>query len=280
MLCLSFIRRWLTIGSTKASSGTISPHSIESLEKEIAFDACRVLSASRIPSYMWGEHALACYGVPTFLFDVFLLVDDPEAAAQVLLAWGLVRTKPNPRFNRISEIQQAPRLAVPTSCLENAGNIARQSKKEELPDAEDEDHPGWILLRADDWPDNMLVFASRSYIPPLSIYLNCLISTYMETFDIERRCRIACHITYFYSYIEEVKTDDFSKKISLENRQFHFDRLTSDHDRHHIIFEKVLIANRDIRQRIRRREYKPSMNGISTSTITTRGLSRIDETNE
>lgn len=124
----------------------------------------------------------------------------------------------------------------------------------------------------------MLAFASRSYITSLLIYLNCLISIYIQTFDINRRSDIEYLI--FYSYVKKIKTDEFIEKIILENRQFHFDRLIINHDRYNTILEKILIANRDIRQRIRRGEHEPSINGILTRMNAARALSSIDEISE
>ena len=247
-------------------------------EADIAFDACRVLSDSNIPCYMWGEHALAYYGVPAFVWDVSLLVEEPEVAEKPLLEWGLVRTKPNPRFSSNDQIRRAPRLAVPIPTAHSAG-AASQPPDHELPIA-DEENPGWILLRASDWPNSMIASKGESYIPPLSTLLNCLISTYMETFDIDHRSDLACHISYFYSYFDEVTTDEFAKKIMLENRQFHFDQLTQNHDRQHIIFEKVLVANRAIRERIRRGELVPTKDGKVASPSVTRALYVICETGE
>ncbi len=81
------------IPKSVASYDTASMKSTPSLEKDILFDPDRILSASQIHSYKWGEYALVCYGIPTIAWAVFLLVDDPEAAAQVLL---------DGRFNGIS----------------------------------------------------------------------------------------------------------------------------------------------------------------------------------
>jgi hypothetical protein len=251
------------------SVGSLDTGSIKSTlsgEKDVPFDACRVLSAANIPCYTWGEHALSYgFGIPTVVWDVFLLVDDPEAATQVLLDWGVVRAKPNPRFARISQFRQAPRFVVSTSSPDNSGKNAGHSKGNELSNLFDEEDPGWVLLRASDWPNNTLASAGSSYIPSMPAYLNCLISTYMETFDLELRSHICCHIAYFYYYLKEVKTDEFSKKILLENRQFQFDRLAPNKDRREIMAERILLVHRDIRQRIRRGEQKPCKNAKLTS---------------
>jgi hypothetical protein len=50
--------------------------SMLTLEKEIPFDACRLLSAAKMPSYysyLWREYALASYGIPTIVWDVFYM---------------------------------------------------------------------------------------------------------------------------------------------------------------------------------------------------------------
>lgn len=42
------------------------------------YQACEVLISESLPCLIWGEDALGHHGVPTILFDVFLLVHDPE----------------------------------------------------------------------------------------------------------------------------------------------------------------------------------------------------------
>ncbi len=53
---------------------------------------CYVLHDHGIPCVVWFEDAIAYYGVPTVVFDLYVLVSDIEIAAQVLIqdGWTLV----------------------------------------------------------------------------------------------------------------------------------------------------------------------------------------------
>lgn len=126
----------------------------------------------------------------------------------------------------------------------------------------------------------MLASVAASFRPRLDPFLNCLISAYMETFELNLRSHIVCHIYTSYLHVKEVTKIEFSNKILLENLQFCYDWSTKNHDRRDIIFKKIWIANRDIRQRSRKGEYEPSMNGPRISTTLSRDLYEIDEATE
>lgn len=49
---------------------------------------CRLLQHKGIACAVWFEDAIAHYGVPTILFDLYVLVSLPHVAAQILVAHG------------------------------------------------------------------------------------------------------------------------------------------------------------------------------------------------
>ena len=51
------------------------------------------LQEEGIPSVVWFEDAIGHYGVPTVVFDLYLLVSDIDAAAEVLLRRGWTYAK-------------------------------------------------------------------------------------------------------------------------------------------------------------------------------------------
>ena len=55
------------------------------------YTACELLYKAGIPAAVWLEDALSYHGVPTLVFDLFLLVPDVNAAAQVLVSSGYKR---------------------------------------------------------------------------------------------------------------------------------------------------------------------------------------------
>lgn len=62
------------------------------------YEPCDILLRAGIPCKVWGEDVLTFYGVPTVVFDLFVLVPSPEMASQALKDQGYVLTTPNPRF--------------------------------------------------------------------------------------------------------------------------------------------------------------------------------------
>jgi hypothetical protein len=52
---------------------------------EIRYSSCLVLENIGIPYVIWFEDALAHYGVPTIVFDLYVLVLDIDTAAELLL---------------------------------------------------------------------------------------------------------------------------------------------------------------------------------------------------
>ena len=75
------------------------------------YEAPTILISHGIPCAVWAEDALSHYGVPTVVFDLFLLVDDPEVAVECLRNAGYIRTPQNPRFANIPQLSEGlPRL--------------------------------------------------------------------------------------------------------------------------------------------------------------------------
>ncbi|KAG7422094.1 hypothetical protein Forpe1208_v001711 [Fusarium oxysporum f. sp. rapae] len=57
------------------------------------YGPCRVLRRDGVASLLWLEDAIASYNVPTVVFDLSLLVSDPEAAARSLRRDGWIDVK-------------------------------------------------------------------------------------------------------------------------------------------------------------------------------------------
>ena len=187
-------------------------------------EACRLLHSEGLPCTIWGEDALAHHGIPTFVFDVFLLVNDVEKSKQTLLKHGFEPAPPNPRFKRIAALSSnAVRIAKPVAQLDSNGQ-----NESELEAADRQ--TGVILLLARDWhyeiPKHSSTSISDSF-PSLWDHLNSLISVYQSQSptDYAMICHIAVHIGYFYLYTDEIWQPDSEKHLLLENRQLHLDYL-------------------------------------------------------
>ena len=265
--------KWLLKSWARIESDCLSEESSVnlqlSLEFDARYDACRVLSSVGIASMIWGEGALAILGVPTILWDVFILVEDPKIAAQYILKYGFVRTKPNPRFEDVPEIAIAPRLAAPLPSkpssktpppVEVCKDISNDASGtgNELADAQSTEDTGVVLLSAKYWPHNTLGQSHQSFVPRTCEMLNCLISTYMGAMEFVFREYIAIHISYFYMYVQSVRNPGFETLLLKESRQLHFDMLHSkDTMRTLLSAKQVHDYHRDAREKIRRGELEP-----------------------
>src|ERR1039458_8404997 len=131
------------------------------------FSPCRILYEAGVPCVIWGEDALTAYDIPTIVFDLFLLVHDPESAALVLASHGFTRTTPSPRFYDIPQMSDyVPRLAyIPASTIHH--DMAN------LPTADDVNAPGVILLPAKYWRYKLPLTVTEvdNFIPPLPTLL-------------------------------------------------------------------------------------------------------------
>jgi hypothetical protein len=229
--------------------------------EDIRYNACRILYKAGVPCLIWGEDALTGYGIPTIVFDLFLLVHDPEEAAAWLAESGFYRTKPNPRFRDIPQMSdRVPRLTqLPAANREKSfGEIT------ELPEADDINAPGVILLPAKQWRYNLphTVAGIEDFIPPLATFLDRLLELWMDIpeSDSKLRMHIATHIGYFYLYTKEVRNPGFEKQLRIENCQVHFDLLVNDNSVDvELMARRCQQYHRAIRDKIQRREYEPRM---------------------
>lgn len=219
------------------------------------FSPCRILYEAGVPCVIWGEDALTAYDIPTIVFDLFLLVDDPESAARKLASHGFSRTTPNRRFYDIPQMSDgAPRLAqIPASVVHDTID---------LPQADDLNAPGVILLPAKYWNYKLprTVDEIDNFIPPLSTLLNTLINVWIDLPESDTALlgHIATHIGYFYLYNQDVRKPDFENELAVENRQVHFELLRGNDSPYvAITTRKCQEHHRKIRDQIRLGQYEP-----------------------
>ena len=231
-------------------------HSTRS-EDDPRYDACEVLYNADIPCLIWGEDALAIYGVPTIILELFLLVHDPERAAKSLEAAGYSRTKVNPRFECIPELSiHAPRLAIPPKGSNiNGGDLAEVDERNTV---------GVVLLSAHEWKYSLYrdVAEAQNYMAPLAAFLDCLIEVYLDltTANTPFRDHLAVWINYLYVYVKELRAPGFEEQLRPENHQLHFDMLSKDNEAHFdLSTTRCQQYHQDIREKIRRHEHSPIM---------------------
>jgi hypothetical protein len=168
---------------------------------------CLIFADKQIPYVIWFEDALHYYGVPTVVFDLYLLVLDIDAAADCLIKAGwTINTQSSHRIgNAETKIPQVP-LISPDS----------QTKT--------------VLLLASDWKFPLPASPSLTddqglSFPPLPGLLDALIESWLDgpSEDEALLLHLACQFNYLYEYVPALKRRSFANQMRYEHRQFHFD---------------------------------------------------------
>jgi hypothetical protein len=182
------------------------------------FAACDILHRAEIPACIWLEDALDELGVPTLVFELFLLVHDVDSAGQVLLEAGYQRSTPS---LALQDIPQFSTVFRPAQQEFKASTQGAQSL--------DETSGSVILLPAAEWFYALPPWSEDTArrFPTLPHLLSSLIAVWLQLDEIEvsLRLRIAVYLGYIYEYLDAVKSSGFEHQLPREYWVFHFDQL-------------------------------------------------------
>jgi hypothetical protein len=165
-------------------------------------EGIKALKSCGIPFAVWGEDLLRYFGVPTIIFDHFLLVLNPETAASKLESCGFHPLPPNPRYCFLEELtRNSIRLS----------NVSGQHIN---------DHPAVVLLSADAWHFSMNLSSPKSdIIPPLSTVIESYIDIYLDAEMVYFRCHLMTHIAYLADYAKDAKDPGFPHMLRYKYQQ-------------------------------------------------------------
>lgn len=194
---------------------------------------CSILQRDQIPCVAWFEDALRYYGVPTELFELYLLVPDIDQALKSYLQsnWTLKATAAAKIGNAFVDIPQYRlifSLHSDASTSQDDGFCAYHPNSSERFGV-----PEIVLLNATDWqytiPTNSNVTLElNTLIPPLPAFLDALIDSLLDS-PLDNSMlwgHIACQIAYLYESNTDVMRPSFAESLRLEHRQYHFDTLS------------------------------------------------------
>ena len=266
-----FIQPFLaTLKRLSQKGGTVQPVTGQVAEdegssKDPRFDPCDFLLRAGIPCKIWGEDVLCFYGVPTGVFDLFLLVSDSEEASKNLIDQGYLRTTHNKRFEIIPELSsRVPRLVPSYLAAKVMESSSIGSDTSDLLEADDTVLPGVVLLPATDWnyPLPSSVADLHELIPSLHEYFDCTVQKWMdipETMD-SLRSHLAIHIVYHSLYLDEVWTEEFEREIRKEHRQLLFDLLADGTGGPvDLVHRDCQIYHRNIRNQVLEGKFEPAI---------------------
>ncbi|KAF2421521.1 hypothetical protein EJ08DRAFT_550397, partial [Tothia fuscella] len=196
-------------------------------------EVCATLRQHQMPCVAWFEDVLYYFGVPTCLFDLYILVPDIDRAAKVLQGqeWALLTTVPARIGNSLVQL--------------------RQHLASEL-----------VLLSAEDWgfpftgKDHHVLPKSTSqpFFPNLSDFLDSLIGKWLDTSADGTLLwsHLACHIAYLNEHALPLRDGTYGNNLKYEHRQFHMDIISGSMQTLSLPFLK---HERSIREALRRGEY-------------------------
>ncbi len=170
------------------------------------------LRAHGIACILWFEDAIAHHGVPTVVFDLYVLVLDHNEAAHELEQHGWTRTlhKQGRIGNQLVSSSPQHRLMPP------------------LPSPH---HDPVVLLPAGNWYFHLECSMAdplsppASFVPPLPALLDAMIDGMLDG-PPDIWFPLCLHICYLYDYVLELQQRAFAHRLRYDNRQFHFDVLS------------------------------------------------------
>jgi hypothetical protein len=225
---------------------------------------CHILHSHNLPCVVWFEDAIGYYGVSTVVFDLYILVQDIENAAQVLLqnGWNLVLQEKGrignaavdyPQHRLTPPSQDSHDAELPTSCPSTFNLLPP------LPDTSLPRPTTTVLLSAADWnfslasANNTNTLVDTIY-PPLPSLVDALIDSLLDCPSDNHvlQTHLAAEIASLYSWSPMLKEKAFAEQLVYEHRQYHLDVLSGmDHGTVQFISHQ-----RNVREATRQRTQK------------------------
>ncbi|XRM46504.1 hypothetical protein ABZX51_009535 [Aspergillus tubingensis] len=210
-------------------------------EREARYNVCQVLMNHHISHTIWFEDALDYYGVPTAVFDLYILVQDIDMAANILAKAGWLFDMHIPHLVGNAQVNL---VDFPQQRLISPDGETRT-----------------VLLPATDWKfpltsDTRLEFVPLEVMPslkvpfpPLANFLDALIESWLDCPSSYEMLSLvlACQISYLYAHVPALKEKSFADQLRFEHRQFHLDVLagmetgTIPFRKHHLAIRDALL---------------------------------------
>ncbi|KAI9758786.1 MAG: hypothetical protein M4579_002800 [Chaenotheca gracillima] len=181
-------------------------------------EAPRIIRSQGIPCVVWGEDALAYYGVRIVVFELFVLVVDVDAANQCLEEAGYA-TEPPPEWEPLPEMMVGSKRLLqppaPGSCQDPARPSARAIV---------------VLLPASRWNYNLPPvgthpdkWVSESFpFPPLPALVDCIIDVWLDSpGGLYFTSIMGCYLAYLHHYVDRVHTPSFANELHPAHRELH-----------------------------------------------------------
>ncbi|OAQ58614.1 hypothetical protein VFPPC_10326 [Pochonia chlamydosporia 170] len=189
----------------------VSPSSPQQLYQEWLarrYQPCKFLSENKVPNVVWFEDALALHGKSTGVSDLYLLVPDMRASANLFIANGYEETEISSRF--------------PDDEIFCRGGIR-------LKLAEDGPDPEIVLINAEVWNYDLQekTDLDMAPLPPLSKFLEALMRYWIELPEEEYSEKFAWALSLatliHCGYSGSRPGGDFVQQLQPELAELHYD---------------------------------------------------------
>jgi hypothetical protein len=223
LACTSYLAEYLTqtvlnLGKGR-SLGMAQPQETSSLGKTVfpcdsgmdpRFEAPATLLRHGISCAVWAEDALWHYGARTVCFDLFLLVENPEEAAQCLESAGYSRALPNPRYRFIPELHVLPRF-----------------KKGPFDNVEDIRATYIAFLQAQQCCYSLPQASTlKDLVPPLPALIDSIIDAWLDATTTDYAVHLQAHLAYLRGGCPKARDPLFMNELKPEHRDFYLRSLS------------------------------------------------------
>ena len=178
------------------------------------FEPCYVLWKNEVSVVVWLEDLLVLHGSKIPVWDLTLLVQDPQEAAGILCGAGYKENSMQTRFEDEPEF------------VDRSVRMTHSSTE-----------TGVVLLPAQDWYYDLNEDVD-DFLPPLNAFLDSMFEFWLSisSQDYVDRIRFAMYISRLINYCYNLTTLDghpvkdpaYAKKLRPEHREIHYDIVSDD----------------------------------------------------
>lgn len=189
---------------------------------------CAALGQEGIPCVVWFEDAIGAYGVPTVVFDLYILVPDIVAASVALEkhVWTPTPLEQGKIGSATLDIVRHPQRRFAPRMTPGSTKVEEEVEADGLPPPPQVNEPPEVVLL----PATQFKFdfekhvVLNDYLPSLEDLVDALISSTLDSLDcIDLQDHLHTQICYLYGNVPELQDRSFAERLLFEHRQFHFD---------------------------------------------------------
>lgn len=188
---------------------------------------CAPLKQSAIPSVVWFEDAIGAYGVPTVVFDLYILVPDINTASKALEkhGWSSIPLTEGKIGNAVLDLAKYPQRRFAAKSGEEMEKVEELQADGLPPPPQVNEPPEVVLLPASQFKfDFEKHEVLDGFLPYLQDLVDALIGSELDCMDCEAlRNHLHTQVCYLYGHVPQLQDRKFADRLLFEHRQYHLD---------------------------------------------------------